>query len=86
MPDLRPFRGIRYSSASDLADLICPPFDVISEADQEQLYLRNPYNAVRLELPKKDDGPGGSYAGVCDTFHRWLAEGVLDQDPADSLY
>lgn len=86
MPDLRPFRAIRYSSASDLADLICPPFDVISEADQEQLYLRNPYNAVRLELPKKDDGPGGSYAGVCDTFHRWLAEGVLDQDPAGSLY
>jgi uncharacterized protein (DUF1015 family) len=86
MPDVRPFRGIRYSSPTELANLVCPPFDVISEAEQDQLYLRDPHNAIRLELPKKADGAQGDYADVCATFHRWLDDGVLRQDPADSLY
>jgi uncharacterized protein (DUF1015 family) len=85
MPDLSAFRGIRYSSTSDLADLVCPPFDVISETEQQQLYERNPHNAIRLELAEKET-TGDGYQGVADTFERWMQEGVLRSDAVDSLY
>jgi uncharacterized protein (DUF1015 family) len=79
MPNLRPFRGFRYTSASEVADLVCPPYDVISPALQSELYDRSQHNAIRLELPRTE------YAEVCDLFRSWIADGVLDRDPA-SLY
>ncbi|MEA2510493.1 MAG: hypothetical protein QOG21_2575 [Actinomycetota bacterium] len=85
MPDLRAFRGIRYSSTSDLADVVCPPFDVISQTEQQRLYGRSPHNAIRLELAE-NSGTGDGYQGVAVTFQRWLQEGVLRDDPVDSLY
>jgi uncharacterized protein (DUF1015 family) len=85
MPDLSPFHGIRYSSASRLADLVCPPFDVISEAEQERLLRLDPHNAIHLELPQKDDTADG-YQAVGETFSRWLDEGILRADAVESLY
>ena len=53
MPDLRPFRGLRYDPAlvPDLSAVLCPPYDVISVAEREKLLARDRANAVRLELP-----------------------------------
>jgi uncharacterized protein (DUF1015 family) len=85
MPDLTPFKGIRYSSASRLADLVCPPFDVISEAEQERLHRLDPHNAIHLELPQKDD-TGDAYQAVGEIFSCWMDEGVLHADPVESLY
>jgi uncharacterized protein (DUF1015 family) len=85
MPDLSAFRGIRYSSTSDLADLVCPPFDVISETQQQELYRRDPHNAIRLELAQKETTKDG-YQGVTRTFRHWMDEGVLRPDSVDSLY
>jgi uncharacterized protein (DUF1015 family) len=85
MPDLKPFRGIRYSSTSGLADLVCPPFDVISESEQKRLHQLNPHNAIRLELAEKKGGEAG-YGSVRDTFEQWLDEDVLRTDAVESLY
>jgi uncharacterized protein (DUF1015 family) len=86
MPDLRPFRGIRYSSASTLAELVCPPFDVISEEEQRRLYALDPHNAVRLELAQKDTETAEGYETVGTTFATWLEEGVLREDDSEALY
>ena len=83
MPDLRPFRGIRYSSSQDLADKTCPPYDIISEAELERLRAGHPHNAVRLEVAAGDDG---RYDEVARTFDEWRAQGVLTQDDQDSFY
>jgi uncharacterized protein (DUF1015 family) len=85
MPDLSAFRGIRYSSTSDLGNLVCPPFDVISQAEQQQLYERDPHNAIRLELAEKET-TGDGYQGVARTFEKWMQEGVLRADSVDALY
>jgi uncharacterized protein (DUF1015 family) len=85
MPDLKPFRGIRYSSTSGLADLVCPPYDVISESEQQRLHQLNPHNAIRLELADTNEGEAG-YSSVCDTFEQWIEEKVLKTDPVESLY
>jgi uncharacterized protein (DUF1015 family) len=82
MPVLRPFTGVRYSS-SDISDLVCPPYDVISPAQQDALHARHPHNAVRLELAKSERA---AYEGVYETFLAWLAEGVLQVEDAPSLY
>jgi uncharacterized protein (DUF1015 family) len=86
MPNLRPFQGIRYTSASELKDLVCPPYDVISPEEQERLRARHPHNAVQLELGTGEEPLEERYAGVADTFSNWLNEGVLARDDAPSLY
>src|SRR5450755_2536829 len=56
MADVRPLRALRYASEkiSDLAQVITPPYDVISPAAQTKYYERSPYNIIRLELGKEE--------------------------------
>lgn len=81
MPSLRPFHGIRYTSAHALAELVCPPYDIISEKEQHLLHERHPHNAVHLELSR-----AGSYTSVAEVFADWLRTGVLRRDEQPSLY
>jgi uncharacterized protein (DUF1015 family) len=83
MPEFRPFTGVRYSSSSDISDLVCPPYDVISPSQQEALHARHPHNAVRLELAMSGRT---AYEGVYDTFLAWLEDGVLRAEEAPSFY
>jgi uncharacterized protein (DUF1015 family) len=85
MPELKPFRGIRYSSSADLKDLTCPPYDVISPEEQDRLHDRHPHNAIRLELARPDSG-GEKYRNVASTYSSWLDEGVLEEEAAPCLY
>ncbi|HEX2295213.1 MAG TPA: DUF1015 domain-containing protein [Actinomycetota bacterium] len=83
MPELRPFHGIRYSSSSDLAKLICPPYDIISPEEQAALHRLHPHNAVHLELAQ---GGRASYDAAGETFRRWIEDGTLGRDAQPSLY
>ena len=58
MAELRPFPGLRFNPqrVGDLADVVCPPYDVISPAEQAALYARSPFNLVRLELGREQPG------------------------------
>ena len=58
MPDIRPFRGIRYDMAQvgALSDVVAPPYDVIDPALQDRLYDASPYNVIRLELNREEAG------------------------------
>ena len=85
MPELRPFKGIRYSSSAELKDLTCPPYDVISPDEQTRLHERHPHNAVRLELARPEGG-AEKYRNVATTFEEWLADGVLVPDETPALY
>ncbi|MQA98975.1 MAG: DUF1015 family protein [Actinobacteria bacterium] len=82
MPELRPFRGVRYSSSEQLKAVICPPYDIIGPEEQERLYARHPHNAVRLELARGD----AKYRDAARTYERWLEEGVLVPDENPTLY
>jgi len=73
--DLRPSRALRYRpAAGPLGDLIAPPYDVITDADRQDLLARSPYNAVRLELP---DEP---FEAVAELMAEWDRDGVLTRD------
>ncbi len=72
MADVQPFRALRYGEAAgDLDRLVCPPYDVIDDAEQRDLLAASPNNAVRLELPEL------SYDLVGALIDGWLGAGVL---------
>lgn len=88
MPQLRPFRGLRYDSAhvSDLSAVLCPPYDVISPAQRERLLARSPVNAVRLELPSRGEATDADYDRAADTLHAWIGDGTLTRDERPMVY
>lgn len=84
MADIKAFRALRYdlSKAGDIGELTCAPYDIISE-DQRLEYLRqNPYNIIRLELPKGED----PYAQAGETLRSWRKNGILKPDMDPGLY
>ncbi|HSD29632.1 MAG TPA: DUF1015 domain-containing protein, partial [Vicinamibacteria bacterium] len=83
MAEIRPFQGIRYR-VDDLSRVLAPPYDVISDAYRDELYARDPHNVVRVIFSRTGDEAG--YAEAGETYRRWLAEGVLQPDPAPGLY
>ena len=84
MAEVHPFRGVRYDPARvpALADVLAPPYDVISAAEQAALYERSPYNAVRLILPREADRGAAAAA----TLRAWMDEGVLARDAEPCFY
>ncbi len=89
MPTLRAFRALRYAHppGADLTSRLCPPYDIISPAQHATLLGRDPYNAVRLELPEPEPGgPADSrYAASAAALAAWRAAGILVADPAPAV-
>ncbi len=83
MAEIRPFTGIRYC-APDLSRVLAPPYDVIPPGYRDELYARDPHNVVRVILNRTPGDAGYAEAGA--SYTRWLAEGVLREDEAPSLY
>ena len=82
--DLAPFRGLRYTTGSDLTAVTAPPYDVIDAEERAALLASDPNNSVRLILP--DDASGDPYEGAATTLAKWRADGVLEVDAAPMLY
>jgi len=84
MPEIIPFKGMLYSPEllKNGSDLICPPYDVISSAFQQQLYGLSPFNAIRLELPLEAD----PYSAAAERLGEWLQKGELLSDPVPAIY
>jgi uncharacterized protein (DUF1015 family) len=77
---LRPLRALRYDPAKvDLADVVAPPYDVISEADREVLRARSDFSVVNLILP---DSP----RRAADLLHAWRRDGVLARDAEPAVW
>ena len=83
--EVAPFQGIRYDQrmVGDLAQIICPPYDVISPEQQRLYYERSDYNAIRLEFPEP---ARGRYEGAAITFQQWLKQGILQLDRVSGFY
>jgi uncharacterized protein (DUF1015 family) len=86
MPELSPFRGLRYTDAERLRDLVCPPYDVISAVEQAQLHERDPANAVHLELSRAHEDRELRNREVAEVWRRWVDGGVVRREPTESFY
>lgn len=87
MTQVKAFRAVTYNQNKfpDMADLICPPYDVISPLRQQYFHDLNPYNFIHLILGK--DTPGeDKYKRAGALFRSWLKEGALKQEDKPAVY
>jgi len=87
---IRPFRGWRFrGEQADVSRNIAPPYDILSQADKDELLAGGETNIVAVDLPHvppKEAGPDECYRQAADTLNQWKASGVLVQDEAPCLY
>jgi len=90
VPDIRPFRALRYSPevVPDLSRVVAPPYDVISPEQRAELAARDPRNVVAIDLPVDvgDADPDEKYRRAARLFNGWRSDGTLRKDRQPSLY
>ncbi len=90
MAEFVPFAGLRYNCDKlALADVLCPPYDVIKGAARDALIARSPFNIVRVELaaPYGTEPSDEQYQASAALLKEWREQQVLVlDDPAFYLY
>ncbi|MCX7994508.1 MAG: DUF1015 domain-containing protein [candidate division WOR-3 bacterium] len=90
MPEIRPFRGIRYnlSKIKNLADVITQPYDQITDEMEKEYKRRSPYNFVNLVLTHYADGHDrkSEYENARNCVNNWLRDGIFVQEKEESIY
>ena len=82
MAEVRPFRGVRFVSAS-LDEALCPPYDVIP-AELAAALRKRPRNSVFLELPQGDGAE--RYSRAKAVWKKWTTDGTLARDARPAFY
>ncbi|PZF79633.1 DUF1015 family protein [Jiangella anatolica] len=83
---LTPFRATTYAPGTDLAAVVCPPYDVIGERALTEFEAHDPHNIVHLTLPRPLPGDGDRYGRAARSLQEWRDAGVLRRDAAPALY
>jgi uncharacterized protein (DUF1015 family) len=78
MARIAPFRALRYD-VPDLAPVVAPPYDVISEEQRAAYLSRSPYNVVHLTLPDSDEA-------AAHDLRAWQDERVLARETEASYW
>ncbi|MDY6882103.1 MAG: DUF1015 domain-containing protein [Thermodesulfobacteriota bacterium] len=91
MAIVMPFRGLTYNFnlLTDFDRLVAPPYDVISEEEQEAYHQAHPANVIRLILGKKKSGDSdwdNRYIRAADLFSRWQSDGTLIRADHPCIY
>ncbi len=91
MAEIHPFRGLRYDPGKiPLGDVLAPPYDVITDQMQADLYSRALQNVVRVELGRRYEGDrkgeSDRYTRARDQIRVWAEQGFLVRDSEPSLY
>ncbi len=91
MAVVAPFRGVLYNidKVANFEKIVTPPYDVISEREQEEYYNIDPHNVIRLTLGKKKIGDtdwDNRYTRAADLFKRWESENILIRSELPSIY
>ncbi len=90
MPEIRPFKGIRYNPERipNLTNVICQPYDQITNKMERQYKGKDPYNFVRLVLTKYAEGHDRQreYRDAKRHVESWIKDAILTQDEKDAIY
>ncbi len=83
MAEIKPFQSLRFTDkAGSIQELVCPPYDIISEEQRQGYLQQNANNIIRLELPKGEQ----PYAAAGATLQEWLDKGILKKDDKPGIY
>ncbi len=83
MPKIKPFNALRFNQKFvSLKNVVAPPYDVISENYQTELYNRDKFNIVRLILGNEVD----RYSSSANYLKNWKQEKILIKDEKKGFY
>jgi len=88
---VEPFKAFRFDGGvvGNVGSCIAPPYDVINDAQREQLYEKSRHNLVRIIKGKtvaSDNGENNQYTRAAGYLADWIEEGVLKQDSDEAIY
>jgi uncharacterized protein (DUF1015 family) len=91
MVEVIPFKGITYNrdKIKNLDSVMSPPYDIISEKMQNELYEKNQLNFVRLILGKQnsdDDENDNRYIRAKNHLFKWLEEQTLVESDQPAIF
>ncbi len=86
-----PFCGLLYNKdkVKKVEKVFTPPYDVISEEEQEAFYAQHDFNIIRLILGKEfhtDGEYNNKYIRATASLEGWLRHEVLVQDKKPAFY
>jgi len=91
MIKIRPLRGLR--PRDEIADQVAaPPYDVISSEEARTMAKGHPISFLHVNKPEIDLPPTVDlyseevYAKGAENLRRFIAEGILQQDPVPAIY
>lgn len=84
MAIIKAYKGLRFNceKAGKIDELVCPPYDIINDEQRECYIHTNPYNIIRLELPKGNN----RYLQASEILEKWLNEGILIKENKPAIY
>ncbi|MCQ4022516.1 MULTISPECIES: DUF1015 domain-containing protein [unclassified Ruminococcus] len=84
MAKVKGFRGIRFNTAKagKIEQLVCPPYDIVSDEQRQSYIDRNENNIIRLELPVG----GNMYENAAKLYEKMREDGVLIREEEPALY
>ena len=87
VPRFEPFIALRFNPSLPLDDVAAPPYDVLSDADVDELLARHSRNIVAIDVPRDVDGPQ-RYQLAAQRLNEWIVDGTLlrDESPTFTLY
>jgi len=91
MVNISPFKGLVYNKEKikDLQKVMSPPYDIITEELQNELYEKHQNNFVKLILGKifpDDDEKNNRYTRSKDLFENWQQESILVETSKESIF
>ncbi len=91
MVEIAPFKGMTYNKEKikKLDDVMSPPYDIISEQMQSELYGKNEYNFVKLILGKifpDDTDTNNRYTRAKQLFDAWQQKEILIPSKTPAIF
>ena len=88
---IKSFKAYRYDEkvVGNTGHCVAPPYDVISDEQQQELYEKSRYNIVRItkgKIESFDSGQNNQYTRAAKYLNDWIEKGVLKQDSENAIY
>ncbi len=90
MADVRPFHAVLFEPHHvNIADVVAPPYDVVSEGERQRLYDRDSHNILHVDFGKDLPGDNDSfnkYTRARYLLNEWLSSGILISTDRPAFY
>ena len=91
MVEISPFKGTTYNKEKigELDKVMSPPYDIISDEMQNELYEKHPNNFVKLILGKQfptDTDGNNRYSRAKELFNEWQKNSIFIESEKSAIY